>query len=231
MIPDAVIFDFDGVIIDTEPLHFKAFRELCAGDGADITWEDYQQHMMGSDDRDALRDIARRYGLSISEFDLPAAIERKARIFLELLHNSALELNAGVVRLLEDLHAREVPMGLCSGALASDIDPVWERWDLGRFFLARVSADHVDRSKPHPASYRLALTRVEERAGRGALAPQRTVAIEDTASGAQSARDAGLRVLGVHPEPPPALVHYSDTVVQTLEGVTPHSLGTLVEDE
>ncbi|MDZ4199240.1 MAG: HAD family phosphatase, partial [Kiritimatiellia bacterium] len=162
---EAVLFDFDGTLVDTEPLHFRAFREVFRKQGIPLTWEDYLRRFIGLDDRDAFRLAFRERGGLLRDEEA-ALISGKGRAFSASIFQGAPALYPGVLEWLTALKGR-VPVALCSGAYARDILPILRSLGLSRAFDVRVTADDVQRSKPHPESYRLALSRLRARfAGR-----------------------------------------------------------------
>lgn len=205
-----VIFDFDGVIVNTEPLHYEAFQRVLEPVGLAFPWEEYEKHHMGSDDRDAFRDIYRNAGRALESSELPGLIARKAAVFVELA--SAAKPFDGVVELIRASSAA-VPTGLCSGAVRSDIEPVIGRLDIARHFRTVVTAEDVHASKPDPACYRLCLDKLGVRDAAGA------VAVEDTPAGIAAAKGAGLKVLAVTNSYPPQRLAGADLIVRTLHGV------------
>ncbi|MDX1564914.1 MAG: HAD family phosphatase [Phycisphaeraceae bacterium] len=187
----AIVFDFDGVIVDTEPLHHQAFLKALDDHDIRFDFETYRQRYIGFDDRDGLRAICRDHDVALSNDELTERIDRKARAF-EQLSSGDLKPLPGVVELAEAA-AAVMPVGLCSGALRSDIECVLPNLDGGRLlplFKAWVTADDVEKSKPDPSSYALSAVRLGQE-------PHHCLAIEDTPTGLQSAHDAGFQTLGV----------------------------------
>ncbi len=227
---DAVIFDFDGVIVDTEHLHHQAFQVVFEPLGMPITWERYVESYIGFDDRDAVRERHREAGRDLTDETMQDMIRRKARAFLDLVEQADLQPFPGVGELIRELSGR-VPLALCSGALSSDVEPILKRFALDGCFDTRVTADHVSVSKPHPESYRTALARLQELYPDRTLSPDRTVAIEDTPTGIESAAGAGLRVLAVGNSYSPDALTAAEIVVETLHGIDGAALDRLFRFE
>lgn len=209
--PDALVFDFDGIIVNTEPLHYEAFQRVLQPLGLGFTWHDYERDYMGSDDRDAFRDFFASVGRRVEGDELAGFIAKKAATFIELAHGA--DPFPGVVELIRSA-SREIKVGLCSGALRSDIEPVAKRLGIRDCFSTIVTAEDVARSKPDPASYRLAVERL------GFRDASRCIAIEDTPAGIASAKGAGLRVLAVSNSHEPLHLDGADAVVESLAGLT-----------
>ncbi len=194
--PAAVIFDFDGVLADTEPLHFAAFRDTLAKDGLRLSWAEYERELIGFDDRDVFRTVYAAARRPLSAGALSALIQAKGRRFAELCRSSDLRLLPGAAALVEDVR-RRVPVALCSGALPSDIELVFDRFGWREVFSVRVTAADVAESKPNPAGYALAVRRLQELYPDRGIRADRAVAVEDTDAGVAAARAAGLSVVRV----------------------------------
>lgn len=188
----AVIFDFDGIIADTEPLHFDAFQEVLAPLGLGYTWQDYLDAFLGLDDRDAFRKCFERAGRRLFAAELDDLIDRKGMAFARLA--AGVTPYPGVVELIRSISGK-LPLALCSGARKSDIEPVLARLGLTDSFDAMVTADQVAASKPDPESYRTAVSRLKDIFP--AVDASTTLAIEDTPAGIASATGAGIEVLAV----------------------------------
>lgn len=223
----AVIFDFDGVIADTEPLHYQVFQEVLAGYGIGFSWEEYVERYMGYDDRDAFREAFKNAGYPGNPEQVQELIRLKADIFNARARGDALAPYPGVVNLVTEL-ADHVPLAVCSGALRSDIRPILKSVGLSSLFPVLVTADDTRKGKPDPEGYELAMQRLSEREGR-TLAASRSWAIEDTPDGIRSAHAAGLKVLAVTNSHPADLLQTADHVVSSLESVNRVALAKWLE--
>ena len=197
--PSAVVFDFDGVMVDTEPLHYAAFQEVLAPLGLSFSWSQYEEDLIGFDDRGVFREVFRRAGRVLPPEEEGDLIAAKGRAFVGSLRHGAagaLQPLPGVADWLHRL-AGQIPLALCTGALPSDIEPLLSQFGFDRYFDVRVTAADTAVSKPDPAPYRLVLTRLHERFPQRVWEPSHVVAIEDSAAGVASARAAGLRVVRI----------------------------------
>ncbi len=222
----AVIFDFDGIIVDTEPLHYRAFQQILEPLGLGYSWDEYVGRYMGFDDRDAFVEAFAATGQQLSHDTLEQLIDRKARIFQEVIA-SGVAPYPGVVRLATEL-AEKVPVALCSGALPSDILPILNLLSLEKVFSVMVTAADVAASKPDPASYRLAVERLQSAFPQHGIEPATCLAIEDTPAGIASAKGAGIRVVGVTNSYPADHLTSASTVIDSLDGVTFASLNAVI---
>jgi len=217
---DAVIFDFDGVIVDTEPLHFKAFQRILDPLGLGFSWQQYVDIYMGFDDRDAFIEAFMAHGRTLDTDMLHSLVERKAQIFQTVIQDG-ITAYPGVTELIKKLHHSRIPLAISSGALRSDITPIVQQLDIAHCFDVIVTADNVTKSKPDPESYRLAFDRLNARAN---TSPDRTIAIEDTPAGIAAAKGAGLAVIGLTNSYPKEIISDATVVIDSLEELMPFTL-------
>lgn len=192
---EAVIFDFDGVIVDTEPLHYKSFQRVLAPLGLNFTWQEYVDTYIGFDDRDAFREAFAIHNKELSSGELQSLITQKASVFQEVIRDGV-SAYPGVIELISKLSAVGIPLAICSGALRSDIDPILAMFGLEDCFDIIVTADDVSTSKPDPECYQLAFDKLRA-LQKASLSKLTTIAIEDTPAGIASARQAALSVCAV----------------------------------
>jgi beta-phosphoglucomutase len=192
----AVIFDFDGVIVDTEPLHYKAFQQILAPRGLGFSWEQYVETYMGFDDRDAFMEAFNTKGIKLDQQELGRLIATKADIF-QIIIREGIKPYPGVVELIRALHDANLPLAICSGALRSDILPILELLSINDCFDSIVSAEDVAKSKPDPECYRISFDRLRACRPESEFAATTTFAIEDTPAGIAAASQAGLQVIAV----------------------------------
>lgn len=213
--PEAVIFDFDGVIVDTEPLHYKAFQLILEPMGLGFSWQEYQETYMGFDDRDAFAEAFSSSGKTLSDEHMTVLVKKKADVFQEVIRDGVVSY-PGVKELVTNLHTLCIPLAICSGALLSDILPILDTLGIRNFFTTIVTADDVKKSKPHPESYQLAYQRLMESISTPAPA-LRAIAIEDTPAGIASATGAGLPVLAVTNSYPREQLLEASCIVDSLD--------------
>lgn len=222
----AVIFDFDGVIVDTEPLHYRSFQAILEPMGLGYSWERYVEHYMGFDDRDAFMEAFRAKGMDLSHAGLEELIALKAAQFQQVIAGGVTPY-PGVVQLAKAL-AADLPVAICSGALRSDIEPILNQLSLDSAFSVMVTAEEVPASKPDPASYLLAIRKLAAAFPDRGIVPSSCVAIEDTPAGITSATGAGIPVLAVTNSYPADHLADAVRIVSSLDGLTRADLDTLV---
>jgi len=222
----AIVFDFDGILVDSEPVHFEAFREVGRSLGYDFDYQHYLDQLIGFDDRDAFDYILRSGGAVSTKApkqpNIATLCDQKQRAF-ERLVQRGIDPIPGAVELV-DAAARRMPIAIASGATMTDITLMLDQLGRRGVFEIIVSADQVQRSKPDPESYAMAVDRLAQKHPELALGPANCLAIEDTPAGVASARDAGLMTLGVASTGPAEKLHEAMRVTDTLEGVGLHEL-------
>lgn len=217
MYPKAVVFDFDGVIVDTEPFHYRAFQKILVPLGLGYTWNQYTDYFMGFDDRDAFREAFKLGGLPLDDARLSELINIKAGIFQEVI-SEGVTAYPGVVNLVRQLRKNGTALAICSGALKSDIVPILRYLEIESCFSEVISAEDVIHSKPDPASYVLAKDMLQKRLPQMfAENNDQMIAIEDTPAGVASAKGAGLQVIAVTNSYPADKLHEADKIVTSLE--------------
>jgi HAD superfamily hydrolase (TIGR01509 family) len=220
-----VIFDFDGIIVDTEPLHYRAFQEILTPLGLGYSWADYLRCYIGYDDRDAFRNAFLAAGRTIADGGLEALIEAKGAAFQRIIA-AGVNSYPGVVELVRSI-AGNLPLGLCSGALPADIEPILENLDIAGLFDSLVTAADVRASKPDPESYALAVAGLVSAHPDKGITPGNCLTIEDTPAGIASAKGAGLKVLAVTNSYPEEELSGADRIVASLAGVNLQTLRNL----
>jgi len=214
--PEAVLFDFDGILVDSEPMHYRAFTEVLDPLGMGFPWKEYVEIYMGFDDRDAFREAFRARGIDLDDADLAKLVAAKSRAFQDGIRNGVTSY-PGAVPMIASLHAAGQPLALCSGALRSDIDPILAQLGVAGCFDVIVTTDDVRRSKPDPESYALAFSKLSERYAALLTVPGKSIAVEDTPAGIRSAKGAGLRVLAVTNSYGEGALAEADWIVESLE--------------
>ena len=225
----AIVFDFDGVIADSEALHLRAYQEVLEPLGLSIPAEEYYREYVGYHDMGVFEHYAQARRLGWDEATITDLVERKERRYEELSARGE-TIFSGAAAFIRDA-AAAVPIGIASGARTREIEDILERAHLNRYFTAIVGADRVQQSKPAPDTYLEAFMILSASAGTP-LALERTVAIEDSYRGLESARAAGLRLVGVaNTYAASALAPIAELVVAGLDDLTLTALDALCETE
>lgn len=220
----AVVFDFDGVIANSEPLHFQAFRDVLADRELTLSEQAYYSTYLGYDDAGAFRAMGSDRGVSWSDDQIGDLVQRKARRMTALMPVRDV-LFPGARRAIERL-AAVCPLAIASGALRSEILAVLERERLAPFFAAVVGAEDARAGKPAPDPYLRAIERLSSAAA--VLIPASAcVAVEDSRWGLLSARAAGLHTVAVTHTYGPEELSDADAIIEHLDLLTWDLLSTL----
>ena len=190
----AIVFDFDGVIANSEPLHFRGYRDVLAEEGVVLTEADYYARYLGFDDVGAFEAIGGWHGAGWNSAQITDLVARKA-VRLDALERDVSILFPGAADAIRRA-AAAMPIAIASGARGEEIRRVLEREHLLTCFAAIVAAEDTPVSKPAPDPYLRALVLLAPAAGPNLRAAD-CVAIEDSVWGLASARAAGLRTVGV----------------------------------
>jgi len=223
---DAMIFDFDGVVVDSEPIHFRGFREVLAEAGVTLSREDYYGKYLGFDDHDCFAAALGDCGLPAGEREIAKMTAAKTRIVQRVIAESIQAL-PGSLELIAAAARRGTPLAICSGALREEIVLALRCIGAERHFARIVAAEDVRRGKPDPEGYLLALDQLRQTTGKP-LRAERCVVVEDSPAGIESACAAGMKVLAVATSYPPGELTAADRVVDSLARVTPEDLDGLV---
>lgn len=203
----AVIFDFNGVLVDDEAIHFELFREILAQEGAVITERDYHDRYLGYDDRGCFQAALADAGVYPDRGQIDQMIARKARRYVEVA-GQGLRFFPEAAEALGAVAACW-PVAICSGALRPEIEYALRRLNrLGQIAVI-VSAEDTDKGKPDPEGYRLALAGLQAYVVSSQREPTtitRTdqildavncLVVEDSLAGIISAKRAGMHAVGV----------------------------------
>jgi beta-phosphoglucomutase len=193
----AILFDFNGVIIDDERIHLKAYREVLVAEGISLTDEEYLP-CLGMDDAAFVHAAFARAGQSVTEEKMRAVIDREHELHRALI-KAELPVSQGVVTFIKAA-ARQFQLGIVSMAERSEIDYALQLASLGQEFSVFVSAEPGLQHKPAPDCYLrgLDLLNAQRRADRKLpLMSHECLAIEDAPPGIEAARAAGMRTVGV----------------------------------
>ncbi len=217
----AIIFDFNGVIVDDEPLHLELFRKVLLEEGLFLTDEDYHERYLGFDDRgcftEALKDNNRTPDAADEEF-IQALIERKAAYYRQAIEERFL-LFPGVVEFIKSC-AEKYPLAIASGALRPEIEFVLARGGISDCFKLIVAAEDVSECKPDPEGYLSALDLLNAISD-APIQAHECLVIEDSVAGVEAAKRAGMRCVAVTNSYAAEELKAADEIVASLIGFEP----------
>lgn len=182
---DAILFDFDGVLVDSEPLHCACWAEALAPFGLKLEWDVYRDRYLGIDDRDMLRSIAAAAHPPLDWQNLWTRYPAKKELFQRQMERPPFPPD--LAALLEGLRG-EYKLAVVSSSARSEIEPPLKASNLCSYFSALVTGEDVKRLKPAPEPYLL---------GAELVGAKRPLVVEDSAAGVASGRAAGFEVLHV----------------------------------
>ena len=190
----AIVFDFDGVLANSEPLHLRSFQSVLAREGITLTENDYYAKFLGFDDAGAFVAMGAAHGHHWPASHVAELVARKAAQ-MEILERDISILFPGAADVVRRA-AAEVPIAIASGALGVEIRRVLDRERLTSYFTAIVAAEDTPVSKPAADPYQRALAVLAEAVG-FKFEPSECIAIEDSPWGLVSAKAAGLHTVAV----------------------------------
>ncbi|MHC4834502.1 MAG: HAD family hydrolase [Planctomycetota bacterium] len=191
----AVIFDFDGVIADSEFLHYKALNAIFQRFGVDIPKTVHWEKYLGYTDRENIEAVNRDYEMGLDAAAINEQISEKKIVFDEMAKTDAVIFD-GVAKFIQMLTDNKVRIAICSGALRSDIDLMLAGTDFKDVFEVIVTADDVTHGKPDPEGYLLVLNKLNQN-GANPIKANQCIVIEDSHWGLEAAAAAGMRPIAV----------------------------------
>lgn len=224
---DALIFDFDGVVVNSEPVHFACFKQVLAEEGIELTSDEYYGKYLGFDDFDCFDRAMAEHARQLGPRRILDLIARKTACVKEQ-YARGIELMPGAMDLILSARAADIPTAVCSGALRREIELAAKNAGVWDCFHAVVSAEDVEHSKPDPEGYRQALSKLCRLTGR-ALCADRSIVIEDSPAGIAAAHAAGMKVVGLTGSRPAAELSQADRVVASLADVTIAKLEEIIQ--
>ena len=203
----AIIFDMDGIIVDSEPAHVQAEKKVFKKHGVTASREDLR-YFVGRTDEDVMTYIKQKYNITA---EVEYLVSEK-RLLYRAFRRNHLRLMDGFRELAQELFSK-YPLALTTSSIKKDTDFVLEKFKLHDLFKVVVTAEDVTRTKPDPEPY----ARTVELLG---LRPEQCVVIEDAINGLVSAREAGTATIGLASTfPAETLMEHADAVAESLSEI------------
>lgn len=200
----AVLFDFNGVIINDELIHEQLIEQILIEENLRPKPGEFQKFCLGRSDRASLTNLLTHRGRVVTETYLQQLIQRKAKAYQQHLEKlEKLPLYPDLEDFIFNLRSRSVfegdslKLAVVSGAIRSEVELVLNRANIAKYFTVIVAGDEITSSKPEPDSYLLAVERLNQQYSGLNLQPSQCLVIEDTPAGIQAAKRAGIGVVGV----------------------------------
>lgn len=193
----AIVFDFDGILVDSEPLILKIFQELAAREGWMLSEEEYYRDYLALDDRAIVEHLFETHGRRPDPKRRDEWVDWKGQKYQETIRNG-LPPQRGAVDFVQKA-AKHYPLAIASGSLRKEIEHLLAKLNLREAFQVLATADDVARSKPHPDVYLKALAKLRQLAvfAEAPLDASQCLAIEDAPGGIEAAHAAGLKCLAL----------------------------------
>lgn len=216
----AVIFDFDGVIIDSEPLILELTRMMAAREGWALTKDEYYRDYLALDDRGIVDHLFRSHGREAETSHREELLQWKSAAYREAIRDG-LPAMPGAAEFVQRCWSAGYPLAIASGSLREEVEYLLEKLGLRDHFSVLATAEDAERSKPDPEVYLEALARLRQLGvfREYELKPAECLAIEDAPAGVYAAHAAGMKCLALtHSQPLEELSH-ADWIFQNFTGV------------
>lgn len=212
--PKAVLFDFDGVLVDSEPHHFATFTAVLQRNGLHIDTADYFRHLLGLTDYDSFMHVYRASKQPLPPDLVERMTQQKACEMMQRIRQGHIKPTPGAIDFVQAMGAR-CPLAICSGARRDEIEAILKYLGLASYFRSIVAAGEVP-GKPDPTGYLLAMRQLAAHTGRS-LTPKDCLIVEDSPVVITALRGAGFRVLAVACSVPQDMLAHADQVVTSLD--------------
>ncbi len=228
----AILFDFNGVLVDDEPIHLELFQKVLAEEGIDLSAEDYYAHYLGFDDRGCFRAVLEAAGSPLAPDRISRLIARKSAYYQLRIRRDGFVVYPGAAELIEEVAAAGLMLGVVSGALRDEVEGALEQLGARDAFKTLVTAEDVEESKPHPQGYELGLRNLNALPPLPSrlIHPHEVVAIEDSPAGLAAASACALTTLAVTQTYPASELEVADHIVGSMAELTLARLRTLLSD-
>ena len=215
----AVIFDMDGVLVNTEPIYYKVVKEILNENNHDITYKEYEKYIGMTNEY--------TWELIKTEYDIPQSIEELIDTMMILkdviIKRDGYELIDGVLDLLEDLKKNDIKIGLASSSPICDILDIVQSTGIDKYFDKLVTGESVVRSKPFPDVFLKAAKELE-------VSSKECIVIEDSKNGVLAANSANIKCIGfLNKDSGNQDLSMSDLIVENLKDISYKSIESIIE--
>lgn len=194
----AILFDFNGVIINDEAIHQQLVDELLLGENLPPSGNQYQQFCLGRSDRACIKGLLEARGRVVKEEYLQKLIEKKGVAYHQIISQmQELPKCDRIIEFILSLQPRLLSLAVVTGALRKETEYILERLNIRQYFPVIVAGDDIKSSKPSPDGYLLAVEKLNQSNPSLALKPSECLVIEDTPAGIEAGKKAGMMVVGV----------------------------------
>lgn len=198
MVLKAVLFDFNGVIVNDEAIHQQLLDDLLLGENLLPSGKEYQQICLGKNDRSCVRDILAKRGRIVSDDYLDKLIRKKSDAYYQIVSQmSELPIFEKVIEFILSLQTRNLSLAIVTEALHKEVEYILERMNIRQYFNVIVAGDDIKLGKPSPSGYLLAIKKLNQQNPDLYLEASECLVIEDTPVGIEAAKNAEISVVGV----------------------------------
>lgn len=212
-----IIFDLDGVLVDTVPLHFKAWRKMFAEYGKDFSFEEYKKKVNGIPRTDGVRAILPH----LSSQELNEASSCKQNYFLEFLKKEGVKVYNSTVDFIKELKKQKIKVAVISSS--KNCRHILERAGLLELFDVIITGNDIKKGKPDPEIFLLACKKLN-------LNPQECVVFEDAYLGVKAAKNAGIKCVGIDRYNNPERLQDADIVISDVSEISIEQLRRLIDE-
>ncbi|MDY7094552.1 MAG: HAD family phosphatase [Acidobacteriota bacterium] len=218
----AILFDFNGVLVDDEPLHFELFRKVLAEEDIELSEEDYYREYVGYDDRACFQAILEAHGRPAELPQMMRLITRKSMYYQQVIQEQGYPFFPGAEDLIRNCSDAGLMLGVVSGALREEVEGALRQAGLLDRFKILVPADDVQASKPDPEGYQRGLQGLNSLPPLPdrLIHPHEVLVLEDTPAGLEAASVLGMVTVGVAHTYPAEALKLAGKVVEGIEGLT-----------
>jgi beta-phosphoglucomutase len=216
--PRAILFDFDGVIVNSEPLHFWAFHEVLRDEHIELTEQEYYRELIGFDDKGAFKHIFAKHGKALDPKTFLRVMTLKSEKMMDLIQARKYQALPGVEEFVRALWWH-YPLAICSGALREEIEAMLEGIALRDCFKVIVAAEDVTVGKPDPSGYLQCASELSAKTKK-TLTPADCLIVEDAPSVIKNVRAVGFKILAVATSYPAAKLQDANYIVKDLNRAT-----------
>jgi beta-phosphoglucomutase len=194
----AVLFDFNGIIINDESIHRELIDELLLSENLKPQGKEYLRASLGRIDRIYISELLKLRGRFVDDKDLDKLVVKKSIAYSQRLEKlETLPIYPGVVEFIAELHTSGYKLGLVTSTIRSEVEFILKRMEIDRYFETIVTGDEITHTKPEPDGYLLAIDRLNKLNPDLSLSGSECLAIEHTFTGIQTAKHAGIQVVAI----------------------------------
>ncbi|MCH9649747.1 MAG: HAD family phosphatase [Deltaproteobacteria bacterium] len=214
----AILFDFNGVLVDDEPFHLELFQKVLEEEGLELTQEDYYSKYLGLDDKGCFAEVLHQAGRTVDVGYLMRLITRKASYYEALIRQKGYPFFPGAIDLVREVGKAGLMLGIVSGALREEVEGALRQGKIEDLFKLLVTAEDVLASKPDPQGYQLGLEGLNSipPLPDRLIHPHEVLVIEDSPAGVEAAQALGLPTLAVAQSYPKKELAMADAVAPSL---------------